>query len=312
MEHRSSWPIVGQVKLGVHLLDALRRGRLPSVLMFSGPASLGKMTGGLWLAQYDLCRQQRSRPCGTCTSCRMMTARQHPSLHLVDPPGSTTIGVEDIRQMIHGYTRTSWSDESRWCLIIDADRMTEGAANTMLKFLEEIPPRVHVVLTTSVPEHLPATIRSRTTTYVWHLVTDDEMMTGFDLNRSDRQLLARAAGRPGWAQRLRSDANISADRQTANTALGYFQHGSWPKADSRGGESESALDREEMLVRELLLCKAGVNSRTLWPDLQPDMTAVLDRFSLAQLLELSARYLDRHTYSTAIQPRLVYDDLHLV
>jgi DNA polymerase-3 subunit delta' len=77
--------LVGHQEPRRRLAEALRGGRLPQVLLFAGPAGVGKQRLALWLAQLALCERTGLEPCGECRSCRLVEGLAHPDLHWFVP-----------------------------------------------------------------------------------------------------------------------------------------------------------------------------------------------------------------------------------
>ena len=78
-------PITGHAETRRHLAEAVRSGRLPQVLVVSGPAGVGKQRLALWLAQLVFCERQEPDPCGTCRACRLVEGLAHADLHWFVP-----------------------------------------------------------------------------------------------------------------------------------------------------------------------------------------------------------------------------------
>ncbi|MBI3356264.1 MAG: hypothetical protein HY038_05755, partial [Nitrospirae bacterium] len=71
------------------------------------------------------------------------------------------IKIEQVRDIEHQFIYRPLMGERKICLIDDADRLTIGAANALLKTLEEPPGHGLFILISSRPQALPITIRSR-------------------------------------------------------------------------------------------------------------------------------------------------------
>jgi DNA polymerase-3 subunit delta' len=64
---------------------AIGGGKLPQLLLVTGPEGVGKQRFGLWLAQRLFCEQPRNEPCGSCRQCRLVLNLAHPDLHWFMP-----------------------------------------------------------------------------------------------------------------------------------------------------------------------------------------------------------------------------------
>lgn len=150
------------------LQTSVRNGRLAHAYLFHGEARIGKWMTAVRLAQGLNCDQpgdtDDSDGCGHCRSCLQIAARTHPDCFVIEPdPESATpqIKIEQVREIEQQFVYRPLIGERKICLIDDADRMTIGAANALLKTLEEPPGHGLFILVTSRPHALPITIRSR-------------------------------------------------------------------------------------------------------------------------------------------------------
>jgi DNA polymerase-3 subunit delta' len=78
-------PLVGHREARKRLALAAASGKLPQVLLISGPAGVGKQRLALWLAQLVLCEQPAEEPCGRCRHCRLVAGLAHADLHWFVP-----------------------------------------------------------------------------------------------------------------------------------------------------------------------------------------------------------------------------------
>ncbi len=153
---------------------AIQRGRLASSFLFVGPEGIGKRTFALRLAQALLCQTRPEAeldPCGTCPACRQAAADNHPDIHVVGKPAEKSalpleilIGRREHRGregLCHDIALRPYSGKRRIAVIDDADYLQVESANSLLKTLEEPPPKsVLILIGTSAARQLP-TIRSR-------------------------------------------------------------------------------------------------------------------------------------------------------
>ncbi len=79
------YPLIGHRTARNRLAQAIRSGKLPQVLLVTGPAGVGKQRLALWLAQLALCTQAGEEPCGACRPCHLVLNLSHPDLHWFVP-----------------------------------------------------------------------------------------------------------------------------------------------------------------------------------------------------------------------------------
>jgi len=146
------------------LATARQQARLPHALLLRGPAGLGKRRFAEHLAHALLCPAptREGDPCQTCTSCRQAAAGSHPDIVRVSPeePGRQ-IKIGAIRQLTARSVLSAQPNAYRVCVIDPADAMNPAAANALLKTLEEPAAKTVLLLVSSRPDRLPATVRSR-------------------------------------------------------------------------------------------------------------------------------------------------------
>ncbi len=158
--------ILGQERVLAYLKTARQVGRLAHAYLFLGPEGVGKAATARALAAVLNCvkPQEDGDACGTCPSCLRMAAGTHPNFLLIAPTSEghqPQIKIEQIREFrrLTGYPPL---DEGwRVALIKPAEAMNDAAANSLLKTLEEPPPRNLLVLTAGVEADLFPTVVSR-------------------------------------------------------------------------------------------------------------------------------------------------------
>ncbi len=78
-------PLAGHKEQRRQIGAAMTRGRLPQLLLLTGPAGVGKQRFGLWIAQRLLCEAPGDEPCGSCRQCRLVLNLAHPDVYWVMP-----------------------------------------------------------------------------------------------------------------------------------------------------------------------------------------------------------------------------------
>lgn len=156
------------------LSQTAQAGRLGHAWLLLGDPGLGKEQLAERLARLHLCQQpDRGEPCGQCHSCQLFDKGHHPDLGTVTVD-SKTIGVEAIREICARLQNSAQLDRGKVVIIPDAERMTESAANALLKTLEEPAGDSLLLLIASQVSRLLPTILSRCHKHVCQLPTEGE------------------------------------------------------------------------------------------------------------------------------------------
>jgi DNA polymerase-3 subunit delta' len=146
-------------------MDAAVAGsRLPHAVLVHGPAGVGKERFAAALAAALFCtrRGDSLEACGECPDCALSRAGSHPDLHwLRRVEGKKSISVDQVRETCEQLGMTSMRRGYRVAIVAPAQAMTLSAQNALLKTLEEPAPRTLLVLVSSRPSRLLATLRSR-------------------------------------------------------------------------------------------------------------------------------------------------------
>ncbi len=136
--------------------------RLPHALLITGSSGIGKSSFTDYAAKSFLCSESNTEFCGQCKSCKLFSAGTHPDfLHIYPSEGKQVIGVDSIRRLIDELALTPQCGKRKIAVIDPADVMNLQGANCLLKTLEEPAIADVLLLVTSTPGLLPATIRSR-------------------------------------------------------------------------------------------------------------------------------------------------------
>ena len=170
--------------------------------LFTGPPGSGRSNTAVAFAAALLCE---SGGCNNCLNCRTAIAGTHADIELIETEG-LSIKIDEIRELI---TRASWSPSVggyRVVVIEDADRLTESAANALLKAIEEPGLRtVWLLCAPSATDVLP-TIRSRTRSIVLRTPSTSavaKLLEGENINSTMANFAARASqGHIGRARHL--------------------------------------------------------------------------------------------------------------
>lgn len=156
--------LVGQSHIVNSLQDAVRSSRngeetqeMTHAWLFTGPPGSGRSSAAIAFAAALICPDGG---CGTCIDCRSAKAGGHADVEILRTEG-LSIKVDEVRELLQ---RVAWAPSvGGWRVVVmeDADRLTESAANALLKAIEEPGARTVWLLCAPTLFDVLPTIRSR-------------------------------------------------------------------------------------------------------------------------------------------------------
>lgn len=166
--------VVGQEEAVARLKKAIQTGSLSHAYLFVGPPGVGKTTAALAFAASINCSKA--------------------DLCCISPKGNH-LGIDQIREITSGVHLKPFEGEWKLYIIKSVNKMTQEAANAFLKGLEEPPPQVIFILTTSNVEGVTPTIVSRCQIISFRRVSTGEveeaLKARYQLDKGQADLIAR-------------------------------------------------------------------------------------------------------------------------
>src|SRR6266700_3078678 len=151
--------LIAQEHIAAALRGAVAGDRVAHGYLFAGPRGVGKTTAARVLAMALNCERRDAaavagEPCGECDSCtRIWTGAAN--LDVVELDAASNRGVDDARDLRERAMYAASAEGRHKVYIVDeAHMLTREAWNTLLKILEEPPPRVVFVFATTEPQKI--------------------------------------------------------------------------------------------------------------------------------------------------------------
>jgi DNA polymerase-3 subunit gamma/tau len=196
--------VIGQEHVTTPLSNALTSGQIHHAYLFSGPRGCGKTSSARIMARSLNCEKGPTpNPCGVCQSCKDLVANGPGSLDVIELDAATHGLVDDARDLRDKAFFAPVQSRYKIYIIDEAHQLGPGAANALLKVVEEPPAHVLFIFATTEPDKLISTIRSRTHHYPFRLVPPAILSThlekvcefeGIKVAKGVIQLVVRASG----------------------------------------------------------------------------------------------------------------------
>ena len=242
------------------LRAALAHDRLPHALLFAGADGIGKRSLALAFVARLQCEHDGADACGACASCRQIAAASHPDVQLISvTAGKKEIGIDRVRDLKRFMQLQPMRDKAKVAIIDEAHLLTISAQNALLKVLEEPPPRSLLLLVSSNPEALLATVRSRCQRLQFAPLSTETVVeilaAASDIDAAGaRELAVLAEGSPGRAQMLEACLG-GTDRATWRQQLAGLEQARYVRLAQTANELSSpetqAAVKLEMLLADL-------------------------------------------------------------
>ena len=298
--------IIGQNKAVSMLQGILRRDRLAGAYLFCGESGIGKKTTAMNFAKAVNCLQTKNIPnstqdsflpithhpspftgfdaCEVCDSCLKINAGTHPDVVTIAPE-ERIIKIEEIRAIEEALSFKPYEGKKKIVIVDDADSMNPPAANAFLKTLEEPPESTLIILITSRPDRLPATIRSRCSKISFHTHSLSSCREILKKTMGDEEAaltLRLSLGRPGIA--LSSDVREDRDWFIALLkAMTLAEKDSWASRE----EMEKWFDLALTFIRDLAVHRiTGKASHLINADLAETLGKIGKSVDIQGIIEI--------------------------
>lgn len=202
-----------------HFAKLIRENKLVHAYLLSGAEGTGKIELAKWVAKGIFClNSQNGVPCLKCSECNRIENNNHPDVVTIMPDG-LSIKVEQIRYLKSEFNKSGVESDRKVFIIQDAQKMSIGAANSLLKFLEEPSGNITAFLLTSEPQKLLPTIISRCQEVEMQQLTSGQLeqeLISEGISEKNSHILANLAQSVVEAKKINDNENFDKILATVN------------------------------------------------------------------------------------------------
>lgn len=277
--------IIGHQKNIDYLTKAIRQKKMAQSYLFYGSAQIGKKLIAKYFAATLLCEQKKG-PCFQCDSCSRIIQDEHPDIYYLRPEeNKEIISISQIREMKNAVFFTPFSGSAKIVIIEKADNLNKAAANSLLKLLEDPPPRVFVILLVQGLSNLPSTIYSRCQVLRFQVPRFSEIISFLqeELNFSSekaRKIVSLSWGLPGRAINLAKSKDLGLQKREELISKFLLFLRERDNLEDKIKLSELILKAESreslfvllQVIRDLYLIKAGANPVVISKEKKEELT----------------------------------------
>ncbi len=272
--------VVGHSEVKEFLARYLAAQERPHALLFTGPEGVGKKLMAFAFAKSLLCLHHNGED--QCEACRLMNLDDgnfsHPDfLHVAREADAKTGRLKDlsIAQIKDLITKTAFAPvmtSTKVCIIEDIDKMSNAAANSFLKVLEEPPVGWVLILLASSEAQLLPTILSRVVRVRFTPLGVEELeqlLVERNIDAKEAGVLARLAeGSVGRALTLHEEQVLEWRKQglallealPLGSPLNYLANRTWQQNKFARPEALLLVQMMQLLLRDMLVAKTGLKS----------------------------------------------------
>lgn len=294
-----NWSVIGHKKIVEYLQGSIENGHINHAYFFYGAWGLGKAQVAEYFVQSIFCLSDKERPCGVCSHCRQTVKQVHPDIvYLNKEEGKKNISVEQVREMKIKMQSGSLLNSYKVVIIREANALSVGASNAMLKILEEPMGKTVFMFLAESLQNIPETILSRMQVIKFLPVGkreyQDYLVNSLGKSKEEAYKLASlATGYPGRAveNREKERAEILADiTGDINQRFKLAEKlAGQTNAEKTRGQVISFLDELMFIVRDMALIKNMNFSNVSNTGLRDRLAQVVVKYSSQKLVNILER-----------------------
>ncbi len=194
--------VVGQEHVTRTLQNAVRTDRVAHAYLFCGSRGIGKTTVARILAKALNCEQGPTpQPCCECDACTRIASGN--DIDVLEIDGASNRGIDNVRELRQNAGLSPSRSRFKVYYIDEVHMLTTEAFNALLKTLEEPPSHVKFIFSTTDPQRVPETVRSRCQRFDFRRISDAELADALRDVCEEEGLQVEEGGLPAIARAAR-------------------------------------------------------------------------------------------------------------
>lgn len=333
MNKQYNWPILGHSKLKNFFQTSIENQSLSHAYLFYGAKGVGKLALAKIFAQTILCQSENlSKPCGECQNCKQFVAGVYADLHYLNREineksglRKANIQVAQVRNLQEKISTRAFLNSYKIVIIPEAETLSQGAGNSLLKTLEEPTARTIIIMLSDNLETILPTILSRVQKFKFLPVTKARIYDLLVKKGADRDMAREIAelseGKPEQALTLwENQEQVGEYKEKVHEMLRVFSGNMNDKfslaqklTDKKSNDQILESLRIFMkLLRDILLIKSNALELTVNGYLKNDLRSVASNLTLARLVSaLRAAEITKNYVIRNVNPRLALENLFI-
>ncbi|KRG12827.1 DNA polymerase III subunit delta' [Lederbergia galactosidilytica] len=308
------------------LKSGIEKDRVAHAYLFEGEHGTGKRAASMLVAQSLFCTEIENDlvPCEQCVNCKRILNGNHPDVHIVAPDG-LSIKIDQIRSLRAEFNKTGLESKKKFYIIIDAEKMTNSAANSLLKFLEEPYMQTTAILLTEQPQRILPTIISRCQTISFQSLPTNvvtEKLINLGVHPTKAPLLSAVTNQVQEALELNNDDWFA---QARNIVLKLYEvlkqnplfamtslQNEWNAHFKERAQMDIGLDLLLFIYKDILYIQLGKEEQLIYPDQLKKLAGDALQTSAGRLSEQMTAILEaKQMLQANMNPQLLMEQLVL-
>ncbi|MBO1004743.1 DNA polymerase III subunit delta' [Pseudogracilibacillus auburnensis] len=308
------------------LKSSFEKNRVAHAYLFEGENGTGKRAASMLMAETLFCKNLQSSyiSCGSCVNCIRIKNGNHPDVHVVEPDG-LSIKIDQIRQLRSEFSKTGVESNQKMYIIVDAEKMTIPAANSLLKFLEEPHAETVAILITDQPQRILPTILSRCQSVLFKSLPFEfltKRLSEEGVNYVRAPLLAAVTNNLQEALQLDAEDWFAQARKIVLKLYDFVKQDSlsamtalqeeWIVHFKEKTQIDMGLDLLLLLYKDVLYIQLGKDQQLVYPDQSDRLKSDALQTSARRLTEQMTAILEaKRKLNANINPQLLMEQLVL-